>query len=53
MATGSCWITRGSRGGCSSQETTPHPPKLPDEVAGHIQGMIEQGMGVMKRTLEK
>ncbi len=26
---------------------------LPDEVAGYIQGMIEQGMGVMKRTLEK
>jgi len=26
---------------------------LPDEVAGYIQGMIEQGMGVMKQTLEK
>lgn len=26
---------------------------LPDGVAGYIQGMIEQGMGVMKRTLEK
>jgi carbon monoxide dehydrogenase subunit G len=26
---------------------------LPDEVSGHIQGMIEQGLGVMKRTLEK
>ena len=26
---------------------------LPDEVAGYIQTMIEQGMGVMKRTLEK
>ena len=26
---------------------------LPDEVAGYIQTMIEQGVGVMKRTLEK
>lgn len=26
---------------------------LPDEVAGYIQAMIEQGMGVMKQTLEK
>jgi carbon monoxide dehydrogenase subunit G len=26
---------------------------LPNEVAGYIQGMIEQGMGVMKRTLEQ
>jgi carbon monoxide dehydrogenase subunit G len=26
---------------------------LPDEVAGYIQGMIEQGMRVMKQTLEK
>jgi carbon monoxide dehydrogenase subunit G len=26
---------------------------LPNEVAGYIQGMIEQGMGVMKQTLEK
>ena len=26
---------------------------LPNEVAGYIQAMIEQGMGVMKRTLEK
>jgi carbon monoxide dehydrogenase subunit G len=26
---------------------------LPDEVAGYIQTMIEQGMGVMKQTLEK
>ena len=25
---------------------------LPDGVAGYIQGMIEQGMAVMKRTLE-
>ena len=26
---------------------------LPNEVAGYIQAMIEQGMGVMKQTLEK
>jgi len=26
---------------------------LPNEVAGYIQAMIEQGMSVMKRTLEK
>ncbi len=26
---------------------------LPDEIAGYIQAMIEQGMGVMKQTLEK
>jgi carbon monoxide dehydrogenase subunit G len=26
---------------------------LPNEVAGYIQTMIEQGMGVMKQTLEK
>ena len=26
---------------------------LPDEVVGYIQTMIEQGMGVMKQTLEK
>jgi hypothetical protein len=26
---------------------------LPNEVAGYIQAMIEQGMGVMKRTLER
>jgi len=26
---------------------------LPNEVAGYIQGMIEQGMAVMKQTLEK
>jgi carbon monoxide dehydrogenase subunit G len=26
---------------------------LPDEVAGYIQAMIEQGMSVMKQTLEK
>lgn len=26
---------------------------LPNEVAGYIQGMIEQGMGAMKRTLER
>ena len=26
---------------------------LPDKVAGYIQTMIEQGMGVMKQTLEK
>jgi len=26
---------------------------LPDEVAGYIQAMIEQGMGVMKQTLER
>ena len=26
---------------------------LPDGVAGYIQRMIEQGMGVMKQTLEK
>jgi len=26
---------------------------LPNEVAGYIQGMIEQGMGIMKQTLEK
>jgi hypothetical protein len=26
---------------------------LPNEVAGYIQAMIEQGMGVMKRTLEQ
>jgi len=26
---------------------------LPNEVAGYMQGMIEQGMGVMKQTLEK
>jgi carbon monoxide dehydrogenase subunit G len=26
---------------------------LPDEVAGYIRGMIEQGMGIMKQTLEK
>lgn len=26
---------------------------LPNEVAGYIQGMIEQGMSVMKQTLEK
>jgi hypothetical protein len=26
---------------------------LPNEVAGYIQGMIEQGMGFMKQTLEK
>jgi carbon monoxide dehydrogenase subunit G len=26
---------------------------LPNEVAGYIRGMIEQGMGVMKQTLEK
>ncbi len=25
---------------------------LPDELAGYIAGMIEQGMGVMKKTLE-
>jgi hypothetical protein len=25
---------------------------LPSELAGYIQGMIEQGMGVMKKTLE-
>jgi hypothetical protein len=26
---------------------------LPNEVAGYIQAMIEQGMAVMKRTLER
>ena len=26
---------------------------LPNEVAGYIQAMIEQGMGVMKRALEQ
>ncbi len=26
---------------------------LPDELAGQIRAMIEQGMGVMKRTLER
>lgn len=26
---------------------------LPNEVAGYIQAMIEQGIGVMKQTLEK
>jgi hypothetical protein len=26
---------------------------LPDDMAGYIQAMIEQGMAVMKRTLEK
>ena len=26
---------------------------LPNEVAGYIRGMIEQGMAVMKQTLEK
>lgn len=26
---------------------------LPNEVAGYIQGMIEQGMGVMKQTMER
>jgi len=26
---------------------------LPNEVAGYMQGMIEQGMGVMKQTPEK
>ena len=25
---------------------------LPNELAGYIAGMIEQGMGVMKKTLE-
>jgi carbon monoxide dehydrogenase subunit G len=25
---------------------------LPNELSGHIAGMIEQGMGVMKKTLE-
>lgn len=25
---------------------------LPNEVAGHIQALIEQGLGVMKQTLE-
>jgi hypothetical protein len=26
---------------------------LPDEVAKDIRGLIEQGMGVMKQTLER
>jgi carbon monoxide dehydrogenase subunit G len=26
---------------------------LPNELAGHVSGLIEQGLGVMKQTLEK
>ena len=26
---------------------------LPNELAGHVGGLIEQGLGVMKQTLEK
>jgi hypothetical protein len=26
---------------------------LPDELAGYVGGLIEQGLGVMKQTLEK
>jgi hypothetical protein len=26
---------------------------LPNELAGYVSGLIEQGLGVMKQTLEK